>query len=158
MHRKRGQTDGASVMHGIVRNIAVASSTAMLLLTLIGCDLASGPRTPTPAVAAPAAMPTLAPGTREGPPRGPGVQPGIGYPYTLFIHCGVRDAIFDGRLWQAQKVPKEWTLNPPEGWTREDSTGSMTLVSADVAVFKSNSGRSIEFRPWPAQVPWGPCA
>lgn len=150
--------------------MAVRTTTVSLSLVAIACGLVGQPGTPesgesppvgerpstlNSAMPSPAAtairivFPTPAPDTSSPPPRGPGVQPGTPYPYSLFLHCGVRDAMFDGRNWQAQNVPEEWKYNAP-GWTREDATGFMTLVAPDVAVFKSNSGRSIEFRPGPA--------
>jgi hypothetical protein len=40
-------------------------------------------------------------GQEELPPCGPGVEMGKPYPYTLYTHCGIRSAYFDGRRWVA---------------------------------------------------------
>ncbi len=105
--------------------------------------------------ATPPPMPTVARDVLERPPQGPGAEIGKAYPYTLYIHCGVRDAHFDGRVWMAD--PMLGNYNPPPGWTSDDSRGTMELVRDDLAVFKSVSGRTIEFIPWPSDVEWGPC-
>lgn len=117
-------------------------------------DLKSTQPTPTPT---PTPIPTVRPDYSEKPPLGPGAEVGTVYPYSLYLHCGVRDAYFDGRRWMALDVPEEWQLNAPAGWTRDDANGQMTLVEGDLAVFTSNTGRTIKFVPWPSDVPWGPC-
>ena len=93
----------------------------------------------------------------EDPPRGPGVEPGKGYPYSLYVHCGVRDAYFDGRQWMADPMQSDGSGNPPPGWTSDDSRGIMVLVTDDLAVFTGESGREVEFVPWPSDVEWRPC-
>ncbi len=105
--------------------------------------------------ATPAPMPTVDPSLLERPPQGPGAEIGSTYPYTLYVHCGVRDAHFDGRVWMAD--PMLGNYNPPPGWTSGDSRGTIELVRDDLAVFKSVSGRTIEFIPWPSDVEWTPC-
>ena len=59
------------------------------------------PPAPTPA---PVPMPTVQGNLHEEPPQGPGVEIGTGYPYALYVHCGIRDARFDGRLWMADPM------------------------------------------------------
>ena len=103
----------------------------------------------------PAPMPTVDPDILERPPQGPGAEIGNTYPYTLYVHCGVRDAHFDGRVWMAD--PMLGNYNPPPGWTSDDSRGTIELVRDDLAIFKSVSGRTIEFIPWPSDVEWTPC-
>ena len=106
--------------------------------------------TPTP-------MPTPERDRHEEPPRGPGVEIGTGYPYTLYVHCGIRDARFDGRLWMADPMLSDGSGNPPLDWAAADSRGKMKLVRDDLAVFTAESGRIIEFKPWPLDVEWRPC-
>ena len=103
----------------------------------------------------PVPMPTSERDRPEGPPHGAGVEIGTGYPYTLYVHCGIRDARFDGRLWMAD--PMLGNHNPPPGWTADDSVGIMELVNDDLAVFTAKSGRTIHFKPWPLDVEWRPC-
>ena len=114
----------------------------------------SPPPTATPT---PAPMPTPDRDRLEEPPRGPGVEIGTGYPYTLYVHCGIRDARFDGRLWMADPMLSDGSGNPTLDWTAADSRGKMKLVRDDLAVFTAESGRIVEFKLWPLDVEWRPC-
>ena len=82
---------------------------------------------------------------------------GTGYPYTSYVHCGIRDARFDGRLWMADPILNDGSGNPPLDWTPDDSVGIVELVRDDLAVFTARSGRIVEFIPWPLDVEWRPC-
>ena len=116
-------------------------------------DSPSPTATPTPAP-----MPTPGQDHLEGPPQGPGVEIWTGYPYTLYVHCGIRDARFDGRLWMADPMLSDGSGNSPLDWAPGDSEGIMELVDDDLAVFTAESGRTIQFKPWPLDVEWRPCA
>ena len=116
-------------------------------------DSPSPTATPTPAP-----MPTIGRGVLEEPPQGPGVDIVKDYPFTLYVHCGVRDARFDGRLWMANPMLSDGSGNPPPDWTSEDGAGFMMLVRDDLAIYTAKSGRRIEFIPWPSNVEWRPCA
>ena len=67
------------------------------------------PPAPTPA---PVPMPTVQGNLHEEPPQGPGVEIGTGYPYALYVHCGIRDARFDGRLWMADPMLSDGSWKP----------------------------------------------
>ena len=56
---------------------------------------------------------TTCSGREEEPPCGPGAEVGRPYPYTLYTHCGVRAAVFDGRRWIADPILTD-SGNPPE--------------------------------------------
>lgn len=104
-----------------------------------------GTPTPTPT---PTLRPTIAPEDRVGPPTGPGAEIGKPYQFFLMVHCGVREAKFDGRWWVASPTVG---INPPEEWDPGDETGTMTLVTEDLAVFTTRSERhAYEFIPWPS--------
>ena len=105
----------------------------------------------------PVPQPTPERGRLEEPPQGPGVEIGTAYLYRLYVHCGIRDARFDGRLWMANPMLSDGSGNPPLDWTPDDSVGVMELVNDDLAVFTAESGRTIQFRPWPLDVEWRPC-
>ncbi len=113
---------------------------------------------PARATPTPAPMPTVQRNVLEEPPRGAGVEIGNGYPYSLYVHCGVRDAHFDGRIWMADPMLSDGSGNPPSDWTFDDGEGVMEMVRDDLAVFTARSGRIIEFKPWPSDVEWRPCA
>ena len=97
----------------------------------------------------------------EEPPCGPGVEIGKPYPYTLYTHCGIRSAYFDGRRWVADPILKAGVggLNPSSGWGDPFERGGMGLVAEDVARFSSSAGLVADFRPLPegSEYPWGPC-
>ena len=112
----------------------------------------SSTATPTPIP-----IPADSRGRPKVPPHGPGAEIGTGYPYTLYVHCGIRDAYFDGRLWMADPILSDGSGNPPVDWTTADSRGKMKLVRDDLAVFTAKSGRIVEFKPWPLDVERGPC-
>ena len=82
---------------------------------------------------------------------------GKGYPFTLYGDCFIRDARFDGRRWIAYPLLSDGSGNPPTDWTPDDSVGVMELVSEDRARFTSKTGRVIEFRPWPSDLPGTLC-
>ena len=102
-------------------------------------------------------MPTAERNLPERPPKGPGVEPGKSYRYSLYVHCGIRDAYFDGRQWMANPMLNDGSGNPPPGWTNDDSHGIMVLVREDLVIFTARSGRIVEFVPWPSDVEWRPC-
>ena len=79
------------------------------------------------------------------------------YPFALYVHCGVRDARFDGRLWMANPMLSDGSGNPPRDWTPGDSMGTITLVKDDLAVFDSRTGRRLAFVLWPPDAEWKPC-
>ena len=122
--------------------------------SLLGTDAPLITLTSTPT---PAPMPTRERDRHEEPPQGPGVEIETGYPYTLYVHCGIRDARFDGRLWMADPMLSDGSGNPPLDWAAADSRGKMKLVRDDLAVFTAENGRIIEFKPWPLDVEWRPC-
>ena len=113
--------------------------------------------TPTPTPTPQPRPTTVRPDSPEKPPIGPGVEIGTVFPYTLYLHCAIYDAYFDGRIWMAQVVPEEWGGTFPPGWTRDDANGQMTLVEEDLAVFTSKTGITVEFVPWPSDVTYIPC-
>ena len=125
---------------------------ALSALAILACAQDPSPAaTPTPVP-----MPTVEPERVKEPPIGPGAETGKWYPYTLYVHCGVPDADFDGRRWMAD--PMLGNYNPPPGWTADDSRrGVLGLVREDLAIFTSRSGRTIKFIPWPSDVEWTGC-
>ena len=116
-------------------------------------DSPSPTATPTPIP-----IPADSRGRPKAPPHGPGAELGTAYPYALYVHCGIRDARFDGRLWMADPMLSDGSGNPPMDWAPADSVGVMELVNNDLAVFTADSGRISEFKPWPSDVEWRPCA
>jgi len=82
-------------------------------------------------------------------PCGPGVTPGVWYPYRLQTHCGVREAYFDGRWWvEDSGLAERSGNNAPPGWGNPDQLGHMRLVDSAEAEFSAEEGRlSARFTP-----------
>jgi hypothetical protein len=81
------------------------------------------------------------------PPCAAGVERGVAYPYVLYTHCGILSASFDGRLWLADPPLTDGSGNPQPGWGNPAEEGTMTLVSADRAEFRSEGGNVARFVP-----------
>jgi hypothetical protein len=56
-------------------------------------------------------------------------------------------AYFDGRLWLADPPLTDGSGNPQSGWGNPADEGTMTLVSADRAEFRSEGGNVARFVP-----------
>jgi hypothetical protein len=77
---------------------------------------------------------------------------GTAYPYQLFVHCGVRYALFGGRWWEA--MPQQSPPPAPPGRDSNYVTGTMTLIRADRAHFRSTERPlEVDFRPAAAEPP-----
>jgi hypothetical protein len=68
---------------------------------------------------------------------------GVAYPFRLFVHCGVLGTRFGGRDWDADPPLTDGSGNPPPGWDENTEEGTMTLVAANRAVFRSASGNKV---------------
>ena len=91
----------------------------------------------------PAPISTVQANTLDGPPQGPGAAIGESYPFSLYVHCGVRDAQFDGRIWMADPMVSDKDVNPPSDWTVDDFEGVMKLFRDDLAIFTARSGERL---------------
>lgn len=80
-------------------------------------------------------------------PCAAGVERGVAYPYVLYTHCGILSAYFDGRLWLADPPLTDGSGNPQAGWGNPADEGTMVLVSADRAEFRSEGGNVARFVP-----------
>ncbi|MFJ2909095.1 hypothetical protein ACIO8F_06585 [Streptomyces sp. NPDC087228] len=120
--RARAHRRGAAVACAVVLTVAGAG----LGLRATG----PGPRTPdsrASVAAAPADQPLE---------LGPAVaRIGVGYPYDLVRSCGLRFAVFDGSKWAT-----DTDLASTIALRGDRVSGSMTLVSKDVARFEMGSG------------------
>ena len=73
----------------------------------------------------------------EVTPCGRGVDVGVDYDYVLYTHCGIRWAVFDGRLWVAEPPLTDGSGNPPPGWGNPMASGVMRLQASGAAEFQS---------------------
>jgi hypothetical protein len=122
------------------------SPVARVLLVLLG-----------PSIAVFAALIVVAsrtqftgPGTSDeiAPTIPPVAVLGSTYVYYLDVRCGIRYAAFSGHWWEAD-TPRP---APMSGYAEE--RGTMTLISAGHASFRSDDGDTVDFHPIPnAPVP-----
>lgn len=125
-----------------MRFVAGYGLLVAVALALAGCAASghgqSSPPTTTAAYCSPA---------EAGPPCGPGATVGSAYPFTPFTHCGILGAYFDGRFWRAAPPLSDGSGNPPRGWKNPSDTGTIRLVSHEVAQFRSDGGLTARFVP-----------
>lgn len=67
---------------------------------------------------------------------------GVGYSVDLPTHCGVRGADVGG-IWFAADPPLVEAGGPPAGWGDPVQPGTLTLLTADEAVFADAVGHSV---------------
>lgn len=84
--------------------------------------------------------------------------PDVGVPYALdlYTHCGILGTDIGG-TWFAADPPLVQDYSPPEGWGNPYQPGTLTLTSADRAVFTDDLGHRVRLAAAPAARP-GPCA
>jgi hypothetical protein len=74
------------------------------------------------------------------------LEVGVAYPFDLYTHCGVRGADLGG-VWFAVGPPLvEGAGNPPSGWGNPYQHGTVTLLTADRAVFRDDAGHEVVLR------------
>jgi hypothetical protein len=83
-------------------------------------------------------------------------------PFELYTHCGVLGAYVDGVWFAAQSPLVEGGplvpggANPPAGWGNPYQAGTLTLETADTAVFRDDAGHEVRLSRAPDQEP-PPC-
>jgi len=76
--------------------------------------------------------------------------------FKVFTHCGVESAHIDGRWWHASPPLYGKAWGPPAGWSEPYQDGTLTLESADRAVFEA-LGQRVVFVPAPDNEPVRVC-
>jgi hypothetical protein len=61
-------------------------------------------------------------------------------PFELYTHCGIDEAFFDGRYYEAVEPLSDGNGNPPPGWGNPSQDGTIRVVSATEASFHSDAG------------------
>jgi hypothetical protein len=67
-------------------------------------------------------------------------------PYTLYTHCGIDEAMINGRWYEAVHPLTDGHGNPPPGWSNPGQPGTITLTSPTRAIFRDPAGHRVEFR------------
>ncbi|OHV32076.1 MULTISPECIES: hypothetical protein [Pseudofrankia] len=76
--------------------------------------------------------------SEEPEPLGPAV------PYTLYTHCGIRGAHYEGRYYEVVP-PLDDHVGPPAGWGQTVQQGTLTPVSETEVVFTDDAGHRVTF-------------
>lgn len=66
--------------------------------------------------------------------------------FDLYTHCGVREARVADRYYEARPVLDDGQGNPPPGWSRGSTLGTMTVYADGTAHFSAPGGLEADFR------------
>jgi hypothetical protein len=86
----------------------------------------------------------------------PPFEIGVPVAFDLYTHCGVLGAVIDGVWFAAQPPLVEGAGNPPTGWDNPYQAGTLTLLTADEAVFSDDAGHEVRLFAAPDETP-PPC-
>jgi Family of unknown function (DUF6281) len=75
------------------------------------------------------------PGATDAAPCENGAEVGVSYPFDFYVHCGVRDAYFDGRWWVLAGGPLERDELRPSAISDPWVRGPIRLIARDEAEF-----------------------
>jgi hypothetical protein len=78
----------------------------------------------------------------------PQAEIGVEYPFDLYTHCGIVGADVAG-VWFAAEPPLVDEAGPPAGWGDPYQPGTLTLETADEAVFRDDAGHEVTLRAAP---------
>ena len=85
----------------------------------------------------------------------PAFEVGVAVPFELYTHCGVLGADLGG-TWFAADEPLVDSGDPPADWGNPYQAGTVTLLTADTAVFTDDAGHAVRLHAAPEESP-PPC-
>jgi hypothetical protein len=74
--------------------------------------------------------------------------------FELYTHCGVREVRVADRYYEATPILDDGQGNPPPGWSRGSTVGTMTVYADGTAHFSAPGGLEAEFRVRPNATTW----
>lgn len=78
-------------------------------------------------------------------------------PLSVYTHCGIESIRIDGRWWHAEPpLYSQKRSGPPAGWSDPYQEGTLTMESAERAVFEA-LGERVVFVPAPDNEPLRVC-
>jgi len=89
------------------------------------------------------------------------VTQGVKYGFRLYSHCGLdypTGPDFDGSFWRSVGPGDDGSGNPPAGFANPYDTGTMTLLSAQLAEYHGWSGATMRFTRQGTTVTSGFCS
>lgn len=87
----------------------------------------------------------------------PPAEVGVSYPFDLYTQCGIYGADVGGDWFAADPPLVEVGATPPAGWDDPYQRGTLTLGSADEAVFRDDAGHELALRAAPESDRPPPC-
>jgi hypothetical protein len=101
--------------------------------------------------ASPAPFPTPLPpeAVFHPTPTSPPDAVGTSQPFSLYTHCGINYADFDGKAFYADPYLWDGNGNPPSGWGNPEDNGTMTLKDQTTAEFMDSAGNCATFSTQP---------
>lgn len=81
--------------------------------------------------------------------RSSGLATLAGVAYSLYTHCGVREARIGDTYYVADHPVDDGQGNPPPGWGNPYQKGSMTMPTPSTAVFRDRLGHLVRFHARP---------
>lgn len=70
-------------------------------------------------------------------------------PFSLYTHCGVREARIGNTFYAADHPLDDGQGNPPPGWGNPYQKGRITLPTPSTAVFRDGLGHVVRFHAEP---------
>lgn len=144
-------------LRGVVAMAAVA-------LAIVGCGTARGTMLAS-------SLPPLASSSEPQPagstgrfvfyPNSGPVAQGVAYWFRLYTHCGLNYPTgpdFDGSFWDSTGAADDGSGNPPPGFGNPFDNGTMTLLSANLAEYRSSQGVTMRFTRHSGSKVASPCS
>ncbi len=85
------------------------------------------------------------PGIANATAAGVSVKVGSSSAYSLYTHCGVLSATFNGQTFYAEPTLSDGQGNPPRGWGNPYDAGWLTVTSETTVDFQDASGHFAHF-------------
>ncbi len=124
---------------------ALAVGAVAVQLVIVGCGNSSGdPGGGT--------LPGTSTGTATTQPPSPEPTALTSFRYTLYTHCGIHFASFDGRVWATTPL-SDGSANPPAGWGNPGQPGQVDILTKGKAVFTAPGLPPLVFHPTSEQPP-----
>lgn len=96
-------------------------------------------------------------GSPESTRQAPATDEPSSTAFSVYTHCGVENVRIDGRWWHAKPpLYNQERTGPPPGWGDPHQEGTLTMESADRAVFEA-LGQQVIFVPAPNNEPVRVC-
>jgi hypothetical protein len=99
-------------------------------------------------------------GSAGGAPNSPGAIAGVGYPISIYTHCGLdRSRIdFDSSFWNPVGETSDGQGNPPDGYDNPYDSGTIRLLPDGTSEFTSSQGVRLRLERFSAARSLEPCA